>query len=247
MPPHLKRKIIALLPFFLILLFILIFYLSNAYHIFNFQTIQEQHLKWKTYVIAHPLISALYFIGIYIVSVMLVIPDSTILTLIAGFLFPMPLAIFYTCLSETIGGTLFFLAARLAFVETIGKRKMPRLNHMKRKFQEDEACYLLFLRFSHILPFWIINLGAGVFHGRVWTFIWTTLIGVLPLAYFLVDGGASLSKYFETHSHFDFREVFTTQLKISLIALGCIALLPIAYKKFIPYFKKKGPNTKYHK
>lgn len=227
-----KRKTIALLPFLMILVFILIFYLSNAYHFFNFQVIQEEHLKWKVLVNEHPLISALYFIGIYIVSVMLVIPDSTILTLVGGFLFPLPLAIFYTCLSETIGATLFFLATRVAFLETLGKRKMPLLDHMKRKFQEDEACYLLFLRFSHLLPFWIINLGAGIFHVRVWTFIWTTLIGVLPLAYFLAEGGASLSKYFETHTHFELKEVFTTQLKISLIALGLIALLPIVYKKF---------------
>lgn len=227
-----KRKTLALLPFLLILIFILIFYLSNAYHLFNFQTIQEEHLKWRALVNEHPLTSALYFIGIYIVSVVLIIPDSTILTLIGGFLFPLPLAIFYTCLAETVGATLFFLATRVAFIETLGKKKMPRLEQMKRKFQEDEACYLLFLRFSHLLPFWIINLGAGIFHVRVWTFIWTTLIGVLPLAYVLADGGASLSKYFETHTHFELSEIFTTHLKILLIALGLIALLPIAYKKF---------------
>lgn len=128
-----KRKTIALLPFLMILVFILIFYLSNAYHFFNFQVIQEEHLKWKVLVNEHPLISALYFIGIYIVSVMLVIPDSTILTLVGGFLFPLPLAIFYTCLSETIGATLFFLATRVAFLETLGKRKMPLLGPYEKK------------------------------------------------------------------------------------------------------------------
>lgn len=226
-----KRKILALLPFILILLFILVFYLSNAYHLFNFQTIQQEHLKWKTYVDDHPFLSAIYYIGIYVVSVVLVIPDSTILTVLGGFLFPLPLAVCYACLSETIGGTLFFLATRLAFFETLGKKKVLWLHEMKRKFQADEACYLLFLRFSHLLPFWVINLGAGIFHIRIWTFIWTALIGVLPLTYFLADGGASLSKYFETHTHFQLTEIFTTELKISLIALGLIALLPIAYKK----------------
>src|SRR5689334_2443051 len=101
--------------------------------------------------------------GIYLVSVVLVIPDSTILTLIAGFLFPLPLAIFYSCIAETIGATIFFLAARLAFMETLGRRKGYLMHEMQTKFQANQACYLLFFRFSHLLPFWLINLGAGVF------------------------------------------------------------------------------------
>lgn len=234
------RKIIALVPLFLILVFILIFYFSGLYHLFTFETIQQEHLKWKNYVQLHPLLSALYFIGIYVGSVLLIIPDSTILTLIGGFLFPMPLAIAYVCISEVIGGTLFFLAARIAFSATIGQKKKHLLSGMERKFHEDQISYLLFLRFSHLLPFWIINLGAGIFRVKIKTFIWTTLVGVLPLTYFLVEGGASLSKYLETHTHFTLKNIFTTELKISLIALGLIALLPIAYKKLKPRFKKKN-------
>lgn len=226
-----KRKILSILPFALILFFILIFYLTEGLHLFNFQMIQEEHLKWRTFVHENPLLSAFYFIGIYTLSVVLVIPDSTFLTLLAGFLFPMPLAIAYACISETVGATIFFLAVRLAYRETLGQRKKTMLNEMRIKIHDDQACYLLFLRFSHLLPFWLINVGAGVFHIRTVTFIWTTLIGVLPLTFFLVDGGESLSKYFETHAHFQFKEVFTTQLKIALIALGCFALLPILYKK----------------
>lgn len=232
------RKIIALLPLALILVLILIFYFSGLYHLFTFETIQQEHLKWKSYVQLHPLLSALYFMGIYIVSVLLIIPDATILALIGGFLFPMPLAIAYVCISETIGGTLFYLSARLAFSETLGKKKRKLLSGMERKFQEDQVSYLLFLRFSHLLPFWVINLGAGIFRVKIKTFIWTTLIGVLPLTYFLVEGGASLSMYLETHTHFTLKNIFTTELKISLIALGCIALLPIAYKKLKPNSKK---------
>ncbi|MBS0605242.1 MAG: TVP38/TMEM64 family protein [Verrucomicrobia bacterium] len=226
------RKLLSILPFALILLGILIFYVSGAYHLFSFEAIQQEHLKWKSFVHEKPVVSALYFIGVYVLSVVLVIPDSTVLTVLGGFLFPMPLAIAYTCISETIGGTIFFLAARMAYLETMGRKKKGVLNEMQRKFHEDQACYLLFLRFSHLLPFWVINLGAGVFHVRPMTFIWTTLVGVFPLTFFLVEGGESLSKYFETHTYFQLRGVFTPALKVTLIALGCIALLPILYKKF---------------
>lgn len=232
-----KKKLLPLIPVLLILGFILTFYLVEGIRVFSFDVIQEEHLKWKTFVHEKPFLSALYFIGIYTVSVVLVLPDSMFLTLLAGFLFPMPLAIIYACISETIGALLFFGAVKLAFTGTLGKKKEHALHKLRGKFQSNQASYLLFLRFSHLLPFWVTNTGAAVFHARTSTFIWTTFIGVLPLTFFLVDGAESLSKYFETHTHFQIKEVFTTQLKISLIALGCIALLPIFFKKF---FAKKS-------
>jgi uncharacterized membrane protein YdjX (TVP38/TMEM64 family) len=227
-----QRKYLAIIPFALILLCILAFYLGNVYHIFTFDTIQYEHLKWSNFAHAHPILSALYFMGIYIATVMLVIPASTFLTVLGGFLFPMPLAIAYACISETIGATLFFLASRLATEETLGEKRQGVLAKMQKELYSHQACYLLFLRFSHLLPFWLVNFGAGVFHLRTRTFIWTTLIGVIPLTFFLVEGGESLSKYFETHTHFTLKEIFTTQLKISLLGLGLIALLPIAYQKY---------------
>ncbi len=234
-----NRRIVAIIPFAIILILIFFFYLSGFYHKFNFEMIKNEHVRWKMFVSTHPWLSAFYFMGIYIVSVVLVIPDSTILTLLGGFLFPLPLAIIYSCIAETAGATIFFLAARLAFIETLGKRKGDFIHDLQMKFQVNQAYYLLFLRFSHLLPFWLINLTAGIFRVRISTFIWTTFIGIIPLTFFIAESGASLSKYFETHTHFAFKEAFTTEVKIALVVLGCIALLPIAYKKFIHNRKNK--------
>jgi uncharacterized membrane protein YdjX (TVP38/TMEM64 family) len=233
------RRIIGIIPFAIILIFIFIFYLSGLYHQLNFDTIKSEYGSWKMFVSNHPWLSAFYFVGIYAISVVLVIPDSTILTLLGGSLFPLPLAIIYSCIAETVGATIFFLAARLAFVETLDTKKGYRMRDLQMKFQANQAYYLLFLRFSHLLPFWLINLSAGIFRVRTSTFIWTTFIGVIPLTFFIAESGASLAKYFETHTSFTFKGVFTLETKIALVVLGCIALLPIAYKKFIKNRKNK--------
>ena len=225
------KKILPFVPFALILLLILVFYLVEGFHFFNFEMIREESLKWEAFVRDKPAISALCFIGVYILSVVLVIPDSTFLTLLGGFLFPMPLAIAYACLSETIGAAIFFWAVKLFSSETLKKQHKHPFHKLEKGFHTNQANYLLFFRFSHLMPFWLINLGAGLLRAKTSTFLWTTLIGVLPLTFFLVNGAESLSKYFETHTHFEFREIFTTQLKISLIALGCIALLPVLYQR----------------
>jgi uncharacterized membrane protein YdjX (TVP38/TMEM64 family) len=228
-----KYKALAIAPFVIILVLIVIFYLTGLYHQLSFETIKHQHEQWKLFVLHHPFLSVFYFVGIYIVSVVLVIPDSTLLTLLSGFLFPLPLAILYTSISETIGATLFFLAARLAYTKTIEKKEGYFLHRLQKKFQENQASYLLFLRFSHLLPFWLVSFSAGIFHVRTATFIWTTLVGVIPLTYVIAQSGSSLSIYLEAHEHFSWNGIFTTELKLGLIALGCIALLPLAYKKWV--------------
>ncbi len=187
----------------------------------------------------HPVLSAVYFMAIYIVSVILIIPDSTLIILFGGFLFPLPLAVAYSCIAETIGGLLFFLAARLAFLETLGKKKKAELNGIQKKFRGNQAFYLLFLRFSHLIPFWIVNLGAGLLRVKTRTFIWTTLVGVIPFTFLVADSGVGLSKYFETHTHFTFEGIFTTEVKIGLIVLGCFALVPIIIKNWLDTRKKK--------
>jgi uncharacterized membrane protein YdjX (TVP38/TMEM64 family) len=77
-----------------------------------------------------------------------------------------------------------------------------------------------------------VNVGAALLRFKISTFIWTTFVGTLPLIFFLADAGGSLSKYFAIHKHFHLSEVLTTQLKLALIGMGCLALLPLIYKKF---------------
>lgn len=226
-----KKKILPYIPLILILLAMFCVYLNGIYREFNFNYIQQKHTEWKHYIAIHPYLAALYFIGIYIVSVCLVIPDSIFLSLVAGFLFPLPLAILYVVLSETVGATLFFIATRTAFISSLGKKKGPKLIQAEKAIHKNQIYYLLFFRFSHLLPFWVINLAAAFVNIRKWTFIWTTFIGVLPLAIVLTEGGSGLSHYFEYHAGFTVADIFNTDMKLTLIFLGVLALLPLWIKR----------------
>ena len=232
------RKYLPLIPFILLLAAILVFYLCGYNRLLTFEAIKHEHLKWQEYVDLHPVLSALYFVVVYVVSVLLVIPDATILTILAGFLFPLPLAIIYCIVAETIGATGFFLTARAAFpsIEPF-KKWLPYVQKWDVKFRQYEIHYLLFLRLSHLLPFWIVNLAAGIFQVRTSVFIWTTFVGVLPLVTFLAIGGQGLAHYFLFHTHFAIREIFTLNVKIALIGLACLSLLPLLY---VHFFKKKN-------
>lgn len=233
------KKIRQLLPFAILVILIVIVYLTNIHHSLTLENIRNQEQRLHEYVHQHPFLSPLIFIGFYILSVCLVIPDSTILSLLGGLIFPLPLAIFYTVLSETVGATLFFSIFQNVFGKTIIQKERPFINRLRKGFRHHSESYLLFLRLSHIVPFWLTNFSAAYFRVPFWTFVWTTFVGVIPLSYILSDAGHSLSRLFQMPGPITIGDAFTTPMKIALLILGLMALLPIFYKKWIKRKKWK--------
>lgn len=227
-----KHPLLRLLPLILLVIAILIVYLSGVTHHLSFSELQKEHGALRDYVQQHPFISPLLFIGIYILSVFLVIPDSTLLTLIAGFLFPQPLSLIYVVFSETVGALLFFLCVKLS-LSGLQNKKIHFLEKMTSGFQKNAASYLLFLRLSHIIPFWLINIAAGYFRVRLWTFIWTTVIGVIPLAYLFIVTGEDLQRIFASGQKFSLRSVLDTKTQLALFLLGASSFLPLLIKKWV--------------
>jgi uncharacterized membrane protein YdjX (TVP38/TMEM64 family) len=100
-----------------------------------------------------------------------------------------------------------------------------------RGFVEHEIHYLLFLRISHLIPFWLVNVLALVFKTHLLRFMWTTFIGTLPLSWVLATAGKTLKVAMEADGSFSIREVLNRQTEMALVALGLLILLPIAVKK----------------
>lgn len=219
-----------LIPFAALVILILVVYVSNLHQLLSLGHIREYQHNLLTFVSAHPILSPLIFILFYILSVCLVIPDSTILSLVGGLVFPLPLAILYIIAAETIGGTLFFAIMHNVFIDI--RHEKPFFKKMRKKFNQHQISYLLFLRFSHVLPFWLTNVCAAYFNVSYKTFIWTCLIGVIPLTAILAEAGHSLSVLFKKNEFLTLADIFTPEIKFALLVLGLFALLPIVYQNF---------------
>ena len=220
-----------IIPFIILVTLIVIVYLTNVHHELTLEWLRTEQQSLFAYVQGHPILSPFIFLGIYILSVCLVIPDSTILTLLGGLVFPLPLAIAYSVIAETVGATLFFMIFQWVFGITFIKRERPILKKVRKNFRKHHVSYLLFLRLSHVIPFWTTNVCAAYFHINYRTFIWTTFVGVLPLSAIMAEAGHSLAAVFAKNGPLHIEDVFTTPIKIALFTLGLIALSPLVYKK----------------
>lgn len=229
--PH-HKKLIRYLPLAIIALFTLILFITGLHEHLSFEMLKDKQEALKTFAMEHPLIAPLIFIAVFVVSVCLLLPDALVLCLIAGFLFPKPIALLYVGFSEAVGSTLFFLAIYAAFGKDFGKKRDPLLNKIEKRLKENEASYLLFLRFSHLLPNWMISTASACLGVRLWTFFWTTFLGFLPLAFVFIETGKGLDKLFQEGGEVSLRSIFNTQVQVSLLALALFALLPILIKKW---------------
>lgn len=222
-----KRKLI---PLAALILIIIIGYFLHVHHELSMAHLRKHHDGLQHFIQQHPFISPLLFILIYTVSVILIIPDSTILTLFGGLFFAWPLAILYSAVSETLGALIFFWIAGL--LRKAKKKEAKFIHKMRRYFQQDPASYLLFLRISHILPFWFISFAAAYFNAPVRTFIWTTFLGTIPYSAFVVSAGHDLKTAIAHHAPFKASDLFTLHTELAFLGIAILTLLPLFYKKW---------------
>ncbi|MBM3207240.1 MAG: VTT domain-containing protein [Chlamydiae bacterium] len=182
----------------------------------------------------HPFLFTLLLSGVYIVSILFVIPDSTLISLLSGTIYPLPFAVIFISLCETIGAVAYFLVIKFALKIYYKKRTISLTpNKFKKNFDNNKIFYLLGLRFCHLFPFWMINVFAASMRIPLWTFIWTTFVGTLPLSWVLAQAGKGFKIAMEQHTHFSTHDFLNKQTEIALLGLGIITLLPIVVRHFI--------------
>lgn len=220
------------LPLTAIALLMAIAYAAEVHTYLSFQKLQEQRSALSSWVTEHPLIAPLSFMLLYALLTALSIPGAAIMSVCGGFLFPQPLCTLYVVIGATVGAIGIFQAARTALGNHLKQRASPFMDRIKQGVHEDGWSYLLFLRLVPIFPFWLVNLAPAFIGVSLSTFAWTTFVGIIPGAFVFTQAGTGLGAILDSGQTFTFANIFNTQVKLALLALGVFALIPLIFKKF---------------
>lgn len=198
------------------------------------------------FVASHRMLAIFVYVGIYITVVAVSLPGAALLTLTGGFLFGIAVGASAAVISATVGATLIFLVARTALGEPLLRRAGPRATQLARGFREDAFSYLLFLRLVPAFPFFLVNLVPAFAGVRLGPFVAATAIGIIPGAIVFALAGAGLDSIIAAQKNsydqciaakgadcrlvFEPADVLTPQLIAALVALGLLALMPVAVK-----------------
>jgi uncharacterized membrane protein YdjX (TVP38/TMEM64 family) len=188
------------------------------------------------------------FIGVYVAVGALSIPGAALLTMAGGVLFGWLVGGLAAIVGATIGATFVFLVARTACGEVVLRRAGPLAAKVAQGFRADAFNYLLFLRLVPVFPFWLVNLAPALVGVRLGTFVLATALGIIPgtFAYALVGAGLDSVLLAQESAYraclaggqagcrldFSLSAVATPQLLAALAALGIVALIPVAVRKW---------------
>lgn len=187
-------------------------------------------------------LALLAYMAVYAAVVALSFPGGSFLTIGGGFLFGWFIAGTTTIVAATAGATAIFLAARTSFGEALRARAGPFMEQLAEGFRKDAASYLLFLRLTPIFPFWLVNLAPALFNVPLRTYVVTTALGIIPGTYAYAVFGSGLDSVIAAQEaanpgcgaagtcRIDTAAILTTELIVALVALGLVALIPVAMK-----------------
>jgi uncharacterized membrane protein YdjX (TVP38/TMEM64 family) len=243
-----RSRLRRLAPVVVVLLVMALVFAMGWHRFLSLETLVRHRAAIEGFVAAHYALAIAAFIGVYVAAVALSIPGAVLLTVAGGVLFGWLVGGLAAIVGATIGATLIFLIARTACGEFILRRAGPLAAKVAQGFRADAFNYLLFLRLVPVFPFWLVNLAPALVGVRLGTFVLATALGIIPgtFAFALVGAGldsvilAQESAYRDClaggHAgcrlDFALSAVVTPQLVAALVALGIVALIPVAVRKW---------------
>ncbi|XP_002741710.1 transmembrane protein 41B-like [Saccoglossus kowalevskii] len=156
------------------------------------------------------------------------IPGSIFLSILSGFLFPFPLALFLVCLCSAIGATncylLFYLAGR-NLVQKYIPEKVAEWAATVGRHRDHLLNYIIFLRITPFLPNWFINITSPVINVPLSPFFFGTFLGVAPPSFVAIQAGTTLHQLMTASDAVSWKSV------IILAVLAALSLVPVLFKQ----------------
>lgn len=170
-------------------------------------------------------VAVLAYILLYMLQTAFSLPGATIFTLAGGFLFGVVLGTLYVNIAATAGATLAFLAARYLLRDWVERKFGHRLGSIQEGVAKNGFSYLLTLRLIPLVPFFLINLVAGLTRISVGTFIAATALGIIPASFVFANAGRQLG------SINSLSEIASPRVLGAFALLGVLALVPVVYRR----------------
>jgi len=134
-----------------------------------------------TWTETHSTMAWFVYVAIYIIATVLAFPVS-ILTLAAGFVFGLPLALVLASVGSVLGASAAFLVGRFFVREWVAKRiaGMPRFQALDHATRQEGFMIVFLVRLSPLFPFNVINYGLALTSVRFRHYFLASWLGMLP-------------------------------------------------------------------
>ncbi|XP_077420664.1 transmembrane protein 41B isoform X1 [Vanacampus margaritifer] len=156
------------------------------------------------------------------------IPGSIFLSILCGYLYPFPLALFLVCLCSGLGASFCYMLSYLVGRPIVYKyltEKAQKWSQQVDKHRDHLINYIIFLRITPFLPNWFINITSPVINVPLGVFFIGTFLGVAPPSFVAINAGTTLYKLTTAG------EAVSWNSLAVLAVLAVLSILPVCFQK----------------
>ena len=207
-----------------------IFLASGAHRFVQWEVIALHYGQIKSWATSQLALAGIGFLVSYAVAVAFSLPVALPLTLTGGAVFGW-LALPLVLTGATVGAGLVFIAVRTALGDVARRRAGPFLARLEDGFSTNAFSYLLALRLIPVAPFWVINIVPALTRMTLRSYLAATFIGIAPGTAVFVSVGRGLDHVLAAGRTPDLEILASPAVVGPLVALGLLALMPVAWKR----------------
>lgn len=177
----------------------------------------------------HIVLAALSYTLLYIGLASLALPGALWLTIGAGFLLGPIWAVPVSVTGLTVGAVNTVLLVRFFAGESRRERLRRRYRRIAAGFERNQLSYVILLRLMP-LPYFGVNMAAGLSTVRLWAFALGTMIGSLPSIILYAGFGAGIGSLAEMNSLPGLEALVQPAVLIPLAMIVPLAVAPLVMR-----------------
>ena len=189
--PRLSSRWIVLIVFALVAV---VLWRSGLLAELSLEGLKARQGTLQAWTAANPWLAAGGFFAVYVLVTGVSLPGAAILTLAAGALFGLVEGTILVSFANSIGATLAFLGSRFVLRDGLRRKYGERLRLFDKGIARDGGYYLFTLRLVPAVPFFLVNLLAGLTALKTRTFYLVSQAGMLAGTIAYVYAGTQLAR-----------------------------------------------------
>lgn len=222
-----KRRFIIGIAVLALMVFI---WVSGIKNCFTIDYIKAQSTWLRSQVENHYWQTVFSYLLSFVAVVIFCLPGAAVMTIVGGYLFGVFFGVLYLMIGATIGASIFFLVVRYLLGSYLQARFASKLVRFNQLISKRGWLFLLMLRCLPLIPFAMVNILAGLTKISFSTFVWTTMVGVIPTGIIFTYAGKQLGTIK------NFNDIFTPSIWGALVLLMCAVCLPVIINRYKKIF-----------
>jgi len=205
---------------------IAVLYYSGIGSYFTLENMKAQSVQLQLALAQSYVKVVFYYCLVYTILITLTLPVVGPLTILGGYLFGLVPGFLYALFAACLGSMCSFLCLRYFLSSLLRHRYKAKLERFNEKIKVYGFSYLLTLQLLSVVPYVVINTLAALANVPLTAFLWTTILGSIPLIFIYALAGQQLGTIESI------KDILSPNIIVMLVLLALLALVPMILKRF---------------